>query len=294
MAEEVDGLGQVAGPAVGVTHLGAADRQDVVHRVRRVLRRAQRLEVWEVEVHLRRRLGAWGDLEHHRDAVDHQLLAGRTDLVGRGDQGRLTEGVRLAEPRADLTVGGLGQGGAVHVDGPSRHRRSGVDVLGDGSLHEALRGDDLGATSVDVLLRDDALDAAEVVDVAVRVDDRHDRPVAPVRSVEGEGCRGCLPADERVDHDDAGVAFDHAHHRDVEAAQLVDAVDDLEEPVLGQQLPLTPEAGAGGLWHVCGQEAVGVEVPDEVTVVGDDLTVLRPCDEASLGVVEVGGVRQRK
>ena len=90
-AEEVDGLGEVAGPPMGVTNLCATDRQDVVQGVRGVLRRAKRVELGEVEVHLGRSLGARGDLEDHPNAVEHKFLAGGLDLDGRSDERRLTE-----------------------------------------------------------------------------------------------------------------------------------------------------------------------------------------------------------
>ena len=63
---------------------------------------------------------------------------------------------------------------------------------------------------VDVRLGGHAEDTAEVVDVAVRVDHGDDRPVAAVRAIQRQcGGRG-LGRDQRVDHDDAGVALDEA------------------------------------------------------------------------------------
>ena len=51
--------------------------------------------------------------------------------------------------------------------------------------------------------RDDALDAAEVVDVAVRVDDRAHLALAAVGAVQGERGGRALGGDEWVDHDHA-------------------------------------------------------------------------------------------
>jgi serine/threonine-protein kinase len=54
----------------------------------------------------------------------------------------------------------------------------------------------------------DAENAAEMVQMAVGIDNGDNRPVAPMRPVEGE-CRGRrLRRDERVDHDHSRVALD--------------------------------------------------------------------------------------
>ena len=74
--EGVDGLGEVARPAVRVTHQGATQGQQVVQVVRRVLGHAQRAVSREVEVHLGGRLGARRHLELDLHAVDGVLLAG--------------------------------------------------------------------------------------------------------------------------------------------------------------------------------------------------------------------------
>ena len=55
---------------------------------------------------------------------------------------------------------------------------------------------------LDLLGRDDAPGAAEVVDVAVGVDQAGDRALAAVLAVEGQRRGGGLGGDQRVDHDD--------------------------------------------------------------------------------------------
>jgi hypothetical protein len=114
-------------------------------------------------------------------------------------------------------------------------------------LHEALGGEHRHASGVDVVLADDALDTAKVVDVGVGVDHRGYRPLAPMLPVEGERGSGGLLGDQRVDHDDAAVAFDEADVRQIMAAHLVDAGHDFVQPVLGQQLALAPQARVGGV-----------------------------------------------
>ena len=144
------------------------------------------------------------------------------------------------------------------------HGAARVDVLGDRRVHEAVPGDDRDALAVD------AVHPAEVVDVRVGVDDRGDRPVAAVLAVERQrGGRGLL-GDQRVDDDDAVVALDQRHVRQVETADLVDAVGDLVEPLLRAQLALAPQARVRGVGAVGVEEGVGVVVPDHAPVGGLD------------------------
>ena len=293
-AEQVDRLGQVAGPGVRVAHQRATQRQQVVQGVRGVLRHAQRLEVREVEVHLGRRLGPGGHLEDDAHPVDDLLLAGRGDLERRRDQGHRTGRGGLAEPGADLPARSTVQRRAVHVAGAAAHRRTGVDVLGDGVLDEAGRGDHDDGAGVDLLLGGDALDAAEVVDVGVGVDHRGDRPVAAVLPVERQrGGRG-LRRDERVDDDHSGLALDERDVREVEPAHLVDPLDHLEQALQGDEPRLAPQAGMRGVGRLSGEERVGVVVPDDATVGRADHARLQRGDQAPRRIVEVPGVRERQ
>ena len=158
------------------------------------------------------------------------------DVDGRHDQRHLADRRRLPEPAADLPLRPARQHGAVHVGRAPRHRGARVDVLLHGVLGEALRRDDRDLARVDVGLCRHAEDAAEVVDVAVGVDDGDDGSVATVRAVQRQRGRRGLGGHQRVDDDDAGVALDEADVRQVETADLVDALDHLVEALLGDQL----------------------------------------------------------
>ena len=57
-------------------------------------------------------------------------------------------------------------------------------------LHEPVGGEHDAAAGVHVVLAGDALDAAEMVDVAVAVDDAEDGPIAAMLPVERERGRG--------------------------------------------------------------------------------------------------------
>ena len=100
--------------------------------------------------------------------------------VGAMRPGELS-GTPLPRPQSTWPFGPGRQQRAELVERPAVHRVAGQQVLGDGLAHEVLGGDDPAAAGVDVGLGGDAEHAAEVVEVAVRVDDRGDRPLAEVR-----------------------------------------------------------------------------------------------------------------
>ncbi len=249
----------------------------------------------EVEVHLRRRLGAGSHLEDHADAVDGLLLAGRGDVeVGR-DQGDRAQRGRLAEAGADLAVWSAAQLRPVHVGGAPPHRGAGEDVLGDRVVGEAGRRQHRDPALGHLLGGDDALGAAEVVDVAVAVDEPGDRALAPVLAVEGQRRRRGLGRDQRVDDDDPLLALDDVHVGEVEAAQLVEAGRDLEQAGDAVEQALAPEAGVDGVGRLALEEVVGLEVPDRVAALAGHGRRLEAGDQppSRLGEVLVVGERQR-
>jgi hypothetical protein len=90
-------------------------------------------------------------------------------------------------------------------------------------------------------LVDHAAHAAEVVGMAVRVDHR-DHRLAALQCLHCElqpRARHIL-GKQRVDDDPAARAFDERHVGHVVAADLVDAVDDLEQARRGVELLLAP------------------------------------------------------
>lgn len=121
VGEGVDRLGEITGPGVRVAHHRAAQGQQVVQVVGRVLGHAQRAETREIEVHFGGRLGAGRHLELDLHAVDRVGFTGGFDVDGGDDDGDLAGGRRLAEPAADLTHWPARQQGAVHVGCPPRH-----------------------------------------------------------------------------------------------------------------------------------------------------------------------------
>jgi hypothetical protein len=237
-----------------------------VHRADRVVGDAEQARVREVDVHRRRRLGAGSELEAHVDAVDGLFLAGLEDVEGGREQRDRAQRGGLAQAGAELSFGAALQQCAVHVGGASAHRRAGEDVLGDRVVEEAVGGEDRHLAGLRVLRRQHTPGAAEVVDVAVGVDQTGDRAVAAVLAVEREGRRRGLGGDQRVDDDDALASLDHVHVREVEAAQLVEAGRQLEETGDAAELGLAPEIGVGRGGRFRVEEGVGLELPDHAAV----------------------------
>ena len=184
LREQLDGLGEVMRPDVRVADQRTAQGQQVVQRVGGVLRHAQRPPAREVEVHLRRGLGARRHLEDHPNPVHGQLLAGGGDGHRRIDQRDLAGRGRLTQPGAHPAFRATGQSGTEHVPRAAAHRGPGKHILRDRVLHEPLGRDDLDLPGVHVLLGHDPLHPAEVIHVAVRVDHRHYGPVHAVLAVQ--------------------------------------------------------------------------------------------------------------
>ncbi len=77
--EEADGFREVIGPGFRVAHLGAAGGQQVVHGQIGVFGHEYGAELRQEEIHLRRRFGAWCQLEHHGHVAYRDFLAGMGD-----------------------------------------------------------------------------------------------------------------------------------------------------------------------------------------------------------------------
>ena len=291
--EPVARLVEVLGPGIGIAHLGAADRIDVVQVVGGVLGQVQRAQAGIEHVHLGRRLGVRRELEDHLDAVDGVQLDRLLDDLGRRDQRDGAARGDLAEPRVDLAARALRQQGAELEHGAADHRRAGQHVLLRHLLHEAVGGDDGDVAGLHLGLVDDAAHAAEMVDVGVAVDHRRHGLAAAMLPVELEAGARDLRGDQRIDDDEAAVALDDRHVGDVEAAHLVDAVGDLEQAVVHVEPGLAPQAGVdrvGGL--LGGEEGVVLERVDDAAVGVAELDLGQRGDEAARGVLEVGAVAE--
>ena len=268
-----------------IAHLRPTQRQDVVHRVGRVLGHPHRLELREVRVHLGRRFGARRHLEHHLHAIDGDLGARLLDFVAGHDQRHGARGRGLPEAAVHAAACIAGQQGAVHVDGTPPHDVAGDHVLAHRVLGEVLGRDDLDLAGLDIGLIDDATHAAVVIDMGVAVDDGKHWPLAELRGHEVVRCLGRLSRDQRIEHDPAGVTLDEGDVREVEPAHLIDAVRHLEQAVLHVELRVAPQARV----HRIGRRLVerdeflvALQVPDDRTRGILDRERLGRTDEAAL------------
>src|SRR5690606_5490782 len=83
--------------------------------------------------------------------------------------------------------------------------------------------------------------------------------------------------------------------RDVEAAHLIDAGDDLEETMDRIEASLTPETGIDRRRRgFLALEAVRFHGPDDATRIADDMRILDRADEPASGVIEILGVGKRQ
>lgn len=284
-----NGLGQIRRPLLGVTNLRTPQRDDVVHRVRRVLGHADGTQLGEQEVHLGRRFRTRRHLELHHDTVDGLALPGGGDMDGWLQQTNGPSGDVLPEPATDLPGGPLAELGAVHVNGAAGHGGPRVYVLRDGVLHEPFRGQNGNAARP---IRQHTPAAAVMVDMRVRVDEPRDLLVGHVVAVQLQRGGGRLGGDEGVDDDDSGVALDNRHVREIEPTDLIDLVGHLVQPLLARELRLPPETGVRGLGRGLLQEAVGIVVPhDGAGRVLHDAWFQRR-DESLVSGIEVSRVRR--
>jgi hypothetical protein len=136
----------------------------------------------------------------------------------------------------------------------------------------------------------DAKHTTEMVDVAVRIDDRDNRPITPADAIQLQRRGGHLGGHQRIDHDEAGVPLDEADVREVQSAYLIDARHDFVQALFGGQLALPPQTGIHRCRCVTGEERILVVVPHHSPVGGLD-DAWRQCpDESPVGVGEIGCV----
>jgi hypothetical protein len=154
-------------------------------------------------------------------------------------------------------------------------------------LQEVLRGDDrhVGARV------HHAQHTAEVIDMRMGVDHRGHRPVAAVLPVQCQPRRGHLGRHRRIDHDHPGLALDHGHVRQLDPAQLVYTVGDLEQALDRRELALPPQARVHRVRTVARHRLrERISVVHDSPVSGLDHPWFQPGDQPTLGVLEIGPV----
>ncbi len=157
-------------------------------------------------------------------------------------------------------------------------------------LEESFRRDDLHRTRRGIRGARHAADAAIVIDVAVRIDHRENRLLGDMLGHELQRRARDFDRGQRIDDDPAGACIDERHGRDVEAAHLVDALGDLEEAVLGEDLRLTPQARIGRIGRLALEERVRRQIERRAAVGPLDERILARRDEAALRKFEIPAV----
>ena len=291
-AKTIERLIDVFRPAQRIAHRGAAERVDVVQRGVDVLRHPQRLHARNPGVHLRWRFGVRRVLKHHGNADDLELLDVPLHDARRRDQPHGPGGNALSETLTDIAVRSGRQQQPILEEQPPVHRVAGVNILLDRVPQEIARRDDRNLARAHVRLVHDAADAAPVVAMIVRVDHGRDRqPLAPMLLEQLPGGAGHLARDRHVENDPPRSSADEADLRQVEAAYLINARDDLVEPVIVVQPRNPVQRGMNAVeLFLLVDEFEPLHIPRDVAGIRHDLHVGHRGDETALVLVEVAGV----
>ena len=263
--------------------------------VRGVLRHVEQFQLRQIEMKFGGRLALRRHLEHELKSVDGPLVAGVHDKIGRRDQRDGACGHRLAEAAIDLPARTARNKRPELILRPPQHRIACDHVLGDGKFHEQVGRDDRNAIVIDLFVGEHTARAAPVIGVHVGVDHRRDRLAPAMLEVEFKSGACALGGCQRVDNDDAGIAFDQRHVGDVEAAHLIDAVADLEQAMVHVELRLPPQARIdGGRCIGRGEKAVRLQRPDHAVLSIGNGCVGQRVDEAAARVLVILAVFKRE
>ncbi len=292
---ERDGVADVLRPDARIARHGAAQRDEIVQQRTGVLGHVEHAELGIEHVHLGRRLGLGCQLEDDPHTVDRVLLDRLRDAFGRRDQAGRAARDALAQAGIDLAARAARQHGAELELGAAAHRQAGQHVLAGNRFHEARGRDDGDLARFDIGFVEDAAHAAIVVDMAVRVDDGHHRLLRSMRIIVRERGARDFGGGERIDQDQAAVALDHRHVGDVEAAQLVEPLGDLEQAVGEVETGHAPQAGIDrGRRERAVDEGVFAQIPQHRPVGRAHHAVGNRRDQPALGGLEVGDLAERQ
>jgi len=129
----------------------------------------------------------------------------------------------------------------------------------------------------------------------VRVDHRDDRSARSMRVVEVKSGFCCLASQQRVDDDEAGIALNDRHVGQVEAAELVNPVDDLEQPADSIELSHPPQARVDrGRCLLGSEEFVVAQVPDDLAGRSARNPIGQRRDQPAPRILEIAPVLKRQ
>ena len=267
-AEAVDRLVQALRPAQRVANLRTTQRVQVVHHVVDDLRHAQRSAARQVEYQLGGRLSIGRVLEDDLQTVDRQgLTAGVNDHAGRHERRNACSDGH-PEPGTDLASRPARQHRTEHEHRAAQHRIARVHVLADRLVHESVGCDDRNRGGIiHTTDLEYAPYSAEMVGMAVRVDDSGQRQFTELGVHQPHSGPRAGNSRERIDDEVPRVGAQNRHVRDVEAADLIDALAHFEEAgILPIELRDPPKARVHLVRSGTGEELVWLERPRDSAV----------------------------
>ena len=126
-----------------------------------------------------------------------------------------------------------------------------------------------------------------MIDVTMRIDHGHHGLLRTMFVVELKCSLRDFSADQWINHDETAVAFDEGHVRQIEAAQLINALRHFVQTVGHVDTRLSPQAGVHGVGRgLFAQEFIALQRPRSATVGAQDGLVAKRFDQATLGVVK--------
>lgn len=290
VAIAVNHIMNVFRPEITRAHLGTAQGVEVMHDMVDFLCLHEGLVFRQPEDEFRGGLCTGGIEEFHFHTVHHHRGRGFRDLHRWLQNGDRAGRGAIAEAGTDIAFRAFGQEVAEHIGSAAAHRVAGKEVLADRLFIESLGGDDRDFPLGDFLLADDPLHTAEMVGMAMGEDNCADREILDLFFQQFPACSGGINGQQRVNQDPAGFPADEAHHREIEIADLIDIIRDLEEPADMVELALTPEARIGGLRRIALQEIHAFEIIGNLAISAHDRIAIKTGDEAAIGIVKIRAV----
>ena len=179
------------------------------------------------------------------------------------------------------------QAGAKHIDSAAQHGGAGDDIFRHGVFKEAFGRDDLHLAGRHIGRVHHAQHAAEMIDMAVGVDDRDHRPLAQFVSDQRHCGLGGFGTGERINDDPAGGTADHGHVGQIKPAHLPDAIGHLEQAVFRHQRRIAPQAGVHRRRCRAGKLGPIGQIAQHVALGIADLAVGDGAEKAAAGEIEI-------
>src|SRR5262249_37767910 len=130
-------------------------------------------------------------------------------------------------------------------------------------------------------------DTAPVVGVCMGVDDGDDWSSWTMLIVQVQRGLRRFHREKGIDHDQSRIAFQNGHVGKVDAPDLINPLDDLEQPVLMVELCLPPEAGIDRVGRRFFEERIILLAPNHIPVWSGHKRFGQRSNEATRGVLKV-------